>query len=129
MKCSNREIACYFLYLIQTATEISGIHVVYTNCLHWAQPDLKFPYHLLINFRVYVAFFTDFFPYVLYQALLSAEEKIKHICYMARLYIIGMSYVNCVFKNYSSALSHYLTSCLAEPGICSQPTLWKSKSY
>lgn len=61
--------------------------------------------------------------------LLSAEEKIKYICYMARLYIIGMSYVNFVFKNYSSALSHYLTSCLAEPGICNQPTLWKSKSY
>lgn len=62
MKRSNREIACHFLYLIHTATEISGIHVVYANCLHWAQPDLMFCYYFLINLRVYLAFFTDFFP-------------------------------------------------------------------
>lgn len=40
----------FFFPLIQTAMEISGVHVVHANNLHWAQPDLMFLYHLPINF-------------------------------------------------------------------------------
>jgi len=31
---------------------------------------------------------------------MRADEKLKHTCDVARPYVIGMSFVNCVFKIY-----------------------------
>lgn len=93
----------------------------------WLNVPLLFAYKFQCIWLFSLVFF--FSLYILYQALLSADEKLKRICNVAMPRIIGMSFVNWVLKIYSSALSLYLTLRLAEPGICSQPILWKTSNF